>query len=60
MRAFYDMAQQLAAAQQAPAAPIRQAVVAELSAAEMSTRAIAPIVGTSPRQVVTDRREGVK
>ncbi|GLU88891.1 hypothetical protein [Agromyces sp. NBRC 114283] len=36
---------------------VRQELVAELSAQGMSTRAIAPIVGVSPRQITTDIRD---
>lgn len=39
---------------------VRRPVVAQLSDAGMSTRAIAPIVGKSPRQVAYDREAGVQ
>ena len=39
---------------------VRRPVVAQLSAAGMSTRAIAPVVGVSPRQAAYDRSAGVQ
>lgn len=42
------------------AAPIRRELVAHLSEAGMSTRAIAPAVGVSPRMAAYDRAQGVQ